>query len=347
VLVDDFSTPHQLGEIAQRLMHEATQPFEIDGQECQISVSIGIATYPLDGADARTLLKHADIAMYRAKATGKNNYQFYSATMNTHTVDRLALETRLRRAIERNEFVVHYQPKIDIETGVVAGAEALVRWMHPERGLLYPGAFIELAEEAGLIGAIGLQVIDRTCAGIRRFDEAGVHFGRVAINLSARQFSETALLNDVARIVATHHVTPSRLEFEITESMVMNNREEAIGLMDRMRELGYTLSIDDFGTGYSSLAYLKRFPVDSVKVDKSFINDIPHDANDSAIVQAIIVMAHTLGLKVTAEGVETATQLDILRGFGCDEYQGYYYSKAVPEVEFIALLQRQNALAAV
>ena len=347
VLVDDFSTPHQLGEIAQRLMHEATQPFEIDGQECQISVSIGIATYPLDGADARTLLKHADIAMYRAKATGKNNYQFYSATMNTHTVDRLALETRLRRAIERNEFVVHYQPKIDIETGLVAGAEALVRWMHPERGLLYPGAFIELAEEAGLIGAIGLQVIDRTCAGIRRFDQAGIHFGRVAINLSARQFSETALLNDVARIVATHDVTPSRLEFEITESMVMNNREEAIGLMDRMRELGYTLSIDDFGTGYSSLAYLKRFPVDSVKVDKSFINDIPHDANDSAIVQAIIVMAHTLGLKVTAEGVETATQLEILRGFGCDEYQGFYYSKAVPEAEFIALLQRQHALAAV
>jgi diguanylate cyclase (GGDEF)-like protein/PAS domain S-box-containing protein len=346
VLVDQFVSPHQLGDVAQRLLYEAVQPFEIDGEECQLSVSIGIATYPLDGTDARTLLKNADIAMYRAKSTGKNNYQFYSATMNTHTIDRLALETRIRRAIERREFIVHYQPKIDVATGRIAGAEALVRWMHPERGLLFPGEFIGPAEEAGLIGAIGLQVIEQTCAGIDAFRATGIDFGRIAINLSASQFNETALLDDVLRILATRHIDPSHLEFEITESMVMHNRDDAIGLMDRMRALGFSLSIDDFGTGYSSLAYLKRFPVDSVKVDKSYINYIPDDPNDSAIVQAIIVMAHTLGLKVTAEGVETATQLEILRGFGCDEYQGWYFSKALPEADFMALLQRQIGMIA-
>ena len=346
VLVDEFVSPHQLGDVARRLLHAAVQPFEIDGEECQLSVSIGIATYPLDGTDARTLLKHADIAMYRAKSTGKNNYQFYSATMNTHTIDRRALETRIRRAIERREFIVHYQPKIDVASGRIAGAEALVRWMHPERGLLFPGEFIGAAEEAGLIGAIGLQVIEQACAGIDAFRATGIDFGRVAINLSASQFNETALLDDVQRILGTRRIDPSHLEFEITESMVMHNRDEAIGLMDRMRALGFSLSIDDFGTGYSSLAYLKRFPVDSVKVDKSFINDIPDDPNDSAIVQAIIVMAHTLGLKVTAEGVETATQLEILRGFGCDEYQGWYFSKAIPEADFMALLQRQSGMIA-
>ena len=339
VLVDQFASPLELGEIARRLLAAAIRPFEIDGQECQLSVSIGIASYPQDGINTPTLLKHADIAMYRAKATGKNNYQFYSAEMNTHSVDRLALEAGLRRAIERCEFVVHYQPKIDIATGIISGAEALVRWNHPERGLLFPLDFIDLAEEAGLIGAIGMQVVEKTCTDIGAFKAAAPSFGRVAINLSASQFNEANLLTKLRSVVESRKIDPTFLEFEITESMVMNNREQAIELMDSMRELGFSLSIDDFGTGYSSLAYLKRFPVDSVKVDKSFINDIPDDVNDSAIVQAIIVMAHTLGLKVTAEGVETATQLAILRSFGCDEYQGYYFSKPVPAEAFLALLK--------
>ncbi|GAC1422448.1 MAG: hypothetical protein NVSMB6_23950 [Burkholderiaceae bacterium] len=346
VLVDEFTSPLQLGDVAQRLLHEAIQPFEIDGQECRLSVSIGIATYPADGNDSRTLLKHSDIAMYRAKATGKNNYQFYSAAMNTHSIDRLTLETQLRKAIERHEFVVHYQPKINVATGRIAGAEALVRWMHPERGLLFPGDFITLAEDAGLIGAIGRQVVEKVCDGLGAFQLTGISFGRVAINLSASQFSERGLLDDLTAILNTRKIDPRFLEFEITESMVMHNREEAIGLMDRMRDLGFALSIDDFGTGYSSLAYLKRFPVDSVKVDKSFIKDIPEDPNDSAIVQAIIVMAHTLGLKVTAEGVETETQLAILRNFGCDEYQGFYFRKAVPQIDFMAMLIEQDTLAA-
>ena len=344
VLVDQFALPHELGEIARRLLSAAIKPFEIDGQECQLSVSIGIASYPQDGGNTATLLKHADIAMYRAKATGKNNYQFYSAAMNTHSADRLALETGLRRAIERREFVVHYQPKIAIKTGAISGAEALVRWNHPERGLLFPLDFIDLAEEAGLIGAIGMQVVDNACTDIGAFKAAHSNFGRVAINLSASQFNEANLLTQLRSVVESREIDPTFLEFEITESMVMNNREQAIELMDSMRELGFSLSIDDFGTGYSSLAYLKRFPVDSVKVDKSFINDIPDDVNDSAIVQAIIVMAHTLGLKVTAEGVETETQLQILRSFGCDEYQGYYFSKPVPAAEFLTLLEKQAVI---
>jgi diguanylate cyclase (GGDEF)-like protein len=340
-LIDGYHDPIQLGEIASRLLTEAAKPFEINGQECQLSVSIGIATYPLDGADAQALLKNADMAMYRAKATGKNNYQFYSATMNTHTVERLMLETRLRRAIERREFIMHYQPKVDVQSGRIVGAEALVRWQHPERGLLFPGEFIALAEEAGLINTLGLLVLDIACADIVEFRKQNLSFGRIAINLSGNQFNEGNLLYDVMEVVDSWQVAPSDLEFEITESMVMHNRDQAIGLMDSIRELGFTLSIDDFGTGYSSLAYLKRFPVDSVKIDKSFINDIPADPNDSAIVQAIIVMAHTLGLKVTAEGVETLTQLKTLQAFGCNEYQGFFFSRGIPAQEFMQLLRQQ------
>jgi diguanylate cyclase (GGDEF)-like protein/PAS domain S-box-containing protein len=343
VLVENYNDARHLGEIAERLLVEAAKPFEIHDQECQLSASIGIAAYPMDGANAQALLKNADIAMYRAKATGKNNYQFYSSEMNTHSVERLALETRLRRAIERREFVVHYQPKLDVRSGRIVGAEALVRWQHPEKGLLLPGSFIPLAEEVGLIGPLGMLVMDAACVDINNFKREGISFGRVAINLSAVQFNDVHLLGDVKNLMETRQVDPALIEFEITESMVMHNRDQAIELMDGIRSLGFTLAIDDFGTGYSSLAYLKRFPVDSVKVDKSFINDIPQDPNDSAIVQAIIGMAHTLGLKVTAEGVETATQLDILKSFGCDQYQGFYFSRAVPAKEFMSLVQHQSA----
>ncbi len=342
-LVEDYRDPHKLGEIAQRLLTEAAAPFEINGHEYQLSVSIGIATYPDDGLDAQTLLKNADIAMYRAKTTGKNNYQFYSAEMNIHSVERAALEARLRKAIEQREFVVYYQPKVDVESGRIVGAEALVRWQHPERGLLFPGEFITLAEEAGLIGALGMLVLDIACRDIADFERNGQTFGRVAINLSAAQFSQADLLQQVRKTVAAWQVSPSSLEFEITESMVMFNREQAILLMDGIRDLGCTLSIDDFGTGYSSLAYLQRFPVNSVKIDKSFINDIPHGANDSAIVQTIIAMAHSLGLEVTAEGVETAIQLQTLQQLGCDMFQGFYFSKAVPVAEFAALIENQNS----
>jgi diguanylate cyclase (GGDEF)-like protein/PAS domain S-box-containing protein len=344
VLVGDYDDPIELGEIAQRLLHAAALPFEIAGQECRLGTSIGIATFPTDGESAQMLLKNADVAMYRAKSTGKNNYRFYSAEMNIHSIERLALETRLRRAIERKEFVMHYQAKVNLLSGAIVGAEALVRWNHPERGLLYPNDFVALAEETGLISALGMLVLDITCADIVEFNAAGIDFGRIAINLSGSQFDGENLLNDLTTVVNGWKIDPACLEFEITESMVMHNREQAIGLMDGMIDLGFSLSIDDFGTGYSSLAYLKRFPVDSVKVDKSFINDIPGDPNDMAIVEAIIVMAHTLGLKVIAEGVETAIQLETLQAYGCDEYQGYFFSKPIPADDFIALATRRASL---
>ncbi|GGC81678.1 EAL domain-containing protein [Undibacterium terreum] len=342
LLVDQYESPMDLSDIAGKLLVESALPFDIRGQECQLSASIGIATYPADGKDAQTLLKNADIAMYRAKNRGKDNYQFYASEMNVHTVERLAFEARLRRALERREFIVYYQPKLDIASGRIVGAEALVRWNHPERGILFPGEFITLAEEAGLIGRLGMLVLDIACRDVLAFRAADKSFGRVAINLSGAQFNDANLLADVQSVVEFWRVNPEQIEFEITESMVMHNRDQAIVLMDGLKAAGFTLSIDDFGTGYSSLAYLKRFPVDSVKIDRSFIKDIPEDPNDTAIVLAIVAMAHTLGLKVIAEGVETATQLYTLADSSCDEYQGFYFSKAIPENEFVALLERQT-----
>src|SRR5450830_63110 len=340
VLIDDYEDPLQLGEIAQKLLTEARKPFDISGHECQLSTSIGIATYPTDGPNAQTLIKHADIAMYRAKHKGKDDYRFYSDEVNTHTIERIALETELRRAIERKEFVVHYQPKVDLKSSRIVGAEALVRWQHPVRGLLPPGEFIGLAEEAGLIDQIGLQVLDRACVDIDSLNRLGLAFGRIAINLAGSQFNDDNLLADIQRVVQARGVSSASLEFEITESMVMHNREQAIAIMDGIRALGFTISIDDFGTGYSSLAYLKRFPVDNVKIDRSFITDIPHDANGSAIVQAIIAMAHALNLKVVTEGVETEVQLKALQVFGSDEYQGYFFSRPIPHAAFVQMLQQ-------
>lgn len=341
LLIDQFDEPRDLGDVADKLLFAAAQPFEIDGQECQLSASIGIATFPVDGKDAQTLLKNADIAMYRAKNKGKDNYQFYASEMNVHTVERLAFEARLRKALERREFVVHYQPKLDVMTERIVGAEALVRWNHPERGLLYPVEFIGLAEEAGLIARLGMLVLDIACRDILSFRHVDKDFGRVAINLSGAQFNDVHMLDEVKSVVDFWRVPANSIEFEITESMVMHNREQAILLMDGLKEAGFTLSIDDFGTGYSSLAYLKRFPVDSVKIDRSFIKDIPDDPNDTAIVLAIVAMAHTLGIKVIAEGVDSAVQLETLRDCDCDEFQGFYFSRAVADKEFQQLLRRQ------
>ncbi len=342
LLLDRYKTPRELTDIADRLLQSAATPFEINGQELQISASIGIAVYPEDGADSQVLMKNSEIAMYRAKHNGKNNYQFYDANMNVHTIERLAFEAQLRRALDNHEFVVHYQPKVSVKTGQILGAEALVRWQHPETGLIYPTEFIGLAEEAGLVGKMGMQVLDLVCSGIAKFRLAEKRFGRIAINLSGAQFNDDNLLSELQRVIDYWEISSSDIEFEITESMVMNNHEQAIAHMDGLKAAGYTLSIDDFGTGYSSLAYLKRFPVNSLKIDRSFIQDMPNDANDTAIVLAIIAMAKTLGLKVVAEGVENKVQLETLIQSQCDEYQGFYFSKAVPEEAFMALLDSKT-----
>lgn len=338
LLLDRYKSPRDLSAIADRLLATAATPFEINGQELQISASIGIAVYPDDGKEAQSLMKNSEIAMYRAKHNGKNNFQFYDANMNVHTIERLAFEGQLRRALDQRNFIVLYQPKLDVQSGKMVGAEALVRWNHPENGLILPAEFIGLAEEAGLISRLGMQVLDMVCRDIASFQAAKKGFGRIAINLSGVQFKDHNLLEELAKIVNFWEVDANTLEFEITESMVMHDHEQAIVHMDGLKAAGFALSIDDFGTGYSSLAYLKRFPVNSLKIDSSFIKDIPDDPNDTAIVLAIVAMAKTLGLKVVAEGVETQVQLETLRSCGCDEYQGFYFSSAISATDLCKLL---------
>jgi diguanylate cyclase (GGDEF)-like protein len=338
VLVEQLPDTQYLGAIAEKLLTAMASPLAIGGNVYQLSGSIGIAMYPEDGADGASLLKNADIAMYGAKASGRNNYQFYSSDINAHSLERLALENELRQAVARREFEVHYQPKVDISTGRIAGAEALVRWRHPQRGMLLPGEFIFVAEEVGLISSIGSFVLDTVCADIARWRDSGLPPMRVAINLSAQQFADSRLIDNLNQVLQQTGCDPELLEFEITESVVMTSPGKALQLLEQIKDYGITLAIDDFGTGHSSLAYLKRFPVDSVKIDCTFVRDIAKDPNDVAIIKAIIALGHSLDLKVVAEGVESVTQLEILRRYQCDEYQGFLFSEAVPFAKIAGIL---------
>jgi len=342
VMIENFTGPRDAIAVAQKILQDLAKPFFVDGQEFLMSASIGISTFPDDGADVETLVKNADIAMYRAKDQGRNNYQFYSAQMNKHTFERLAMESSLRRAVERSEFLLHYQPKLDLRTGAIAGVEALIRWKHPDWGMVSPAQFIPLAEETGLIVQIGEWVLKTACEQSRQWRDQGIPGVRVAVNLSARQFAQKTLLQDVAKIIAQSGLTPESLELEITESMVMHNAEHARETLEKLKAMGVSLSIDDFGTGYSSLAYLKRFPIDCIKVDRSFIKDIPTDADDMAITKGVIALGHSLRLKVVAEGVETAEQRDFLQANDCDEFQGFLFSKPLPAEEVTALLKNHS-----
>ena len=338
VLIENFSDTQYLGNVARKIMHALEQPFFLMGQELFVSASIGISAYPEDGTDLHTLLKNADVAMYRAKERGKNTFQFYASESNVHSFERLALENSLRRALERNEFVLHYQPKVDLATNELVGAEALIRWNHPDLGLVHPAQFIPLAEETGLIVPIGAWVLREACRQNRAWQEAGMPLIGVAVNLSAHQFRDEGLRQTIAEALGTSGLPPAYLELEITESMIMQNAERAIEILQRFRDMGTLVSIDDFGTGYSSLGYLKSFPIDSLKIDRSFVRDVPSDSDDVAITQAIIAMAHSLNLKVIAEGVENDEQLDFLREQGCDQVQGYLMSPPVSALEFEQLL---------
>jgi diguanylate cyclase (GGDEF)-like protein/PAS domain S-box-containing protein len=342
VMVENFTAPRDAIAVAQKILANVAKPFFVDGTEFLMSASIGISTYPDDGTDAETLLKNADIAMYRAKDLGRNNYQFYSAQMNKHTFERLAMESSLRRALDRNEFVLHYQPKLDLRSGAIAGVEALVRWRHPDWGMVSPAQFIPLAEETGLIVQIGEWVLKTACEQSKAWRDQGIPAMRVAVNLSARQFGQKTLLVDIARTIAQTGLTPECLELEITESLVMHNPEHAADTLHKLKAMGISLSIDDFGTGYSSLAYLKRFPIDCVKVDRSFIKDIPNDSDDMAITKGIIALGHSLRLKVIAEGVETVEQREFLRANDCDELQGFLFSKPLPAEDVTALLKSHS-----
>ncbi len=338
VLLDDVPDAANVATVAEKLIAALGSSFVIAGREVHVSASIGICSYPVDAQDMRSLMKFADIAMYRAKEQGRNTFQFYSDQFNVHSVERLTLESQLRGALQRDELVVHYQPVFDARTGVVSGMEALVRWQHPEAGLLAPGKFIGIAEETGLVVPIGEWVLSQACMQQRLWAEQGLPPVRVAVNLSPRQFVHRHLIDDIMKVLAETKCDTRYLELEITESTVMHNAPHAIALLTQLKQMGIRIAIDDFGTGYSSLAYLKRFPIDSLKIDRSFVADVPQDPGNTAITQAIVAMAHSLGLKVIAEGVETAEQLVFLRDQGCEELQGYYFSRPLCVADATALL---------
>jgi EAL domain-containing protein (putative c-di-GMP-specific phosphodiesterase class I) len=310
------------------------EPFLIDGHDLRVGAAIGISVYPQDGTDAETLLRQADIAMYRAKQGAEaDGVAFYSEDMNQGMHERMRIESGLRHALGSGQLMLHYQPKFSIEDGHIIGAEALVRWKHPERGLVPPAEFIPLAEATGLVVQVGEWVLEAVCAQAQAWKRAGLRPIRLAVNVSAREFTP-ALPARVQETLRRYELEPAWLELEITESTLMHNIERVIGIMDRIAALGVTLSLDDFGTGYSSLSYLKRFPIDTLKIDRSFTTGIPGDANDCAIASTIISIAQQLKHKVIAEGVETVEQMAFLKRTGCDEVQGYLFSRPLPPEEF-------------
>ena len=332
--------------ILQRILDAVAQPLQLGDYEFFLSCCMGVAVYPDDGSDADTLIKHADIAMYRAKEQGRGQWQFYASSMNAGTLERLGLESELRHALERGQFHLEYQPQLDLASGAVVGMEALLRWEHPQLGRIAPASFISLAEEMGLITPIGDWVLRTACAQARAWQLAGHGPLRLAVNLSARQFKQKNLLHAVAQALAETGLDAAQLELELTESMVMHDVEQATAIMGNLKALGVQLSIDDFGTGYSSLAYLRHFPIDVLKIDKSFVSDITHSTDDAAIVHAIISLAHSLRLIVIAEGVETAQQLAFLRQHGCDQMQGYLFSRPLAAPAFEELLLQRKMLPA-
>ncbi|MES2296955.1 MAG: EAL domain-containing protein [Pseudomonadota bacterium] len=341
VVLADVAREDDIGAIVQAILAALGAPMDTRGQELVPAGSIGVSIFPKDGADGQALLSNADAAMYRAKNSGRGGFQFYQSDMNARTLERLKLEGGLRHAIERAEFIVHYQPQVDIATGAVLGVEALLRWQPPGRALLFPAEFISIAEETGLIVPIGEWVLHSACAARQAWQRAGAADLKVAVNLSARQFHQQALEVMVARVLAQTGCPPACLELEITESVVMEHPEAAIATLRALSDMGVKLSIDDFGTGYSSLNYLKRFPIHTLKIDRSFVTDISRDADDAAIATAVIALAHSMKLTVVAEGVETLEQLEFLRAHGCDQMQGYYFSKPLPDPELLALLARR------
>jgi EAL domain-containing protein (putative c-di-GMP-specific phosphodiesterase class I) len=326
--------------IARTLLAALSQPLQLSGHECHTTASIGIAMFPADGTDAQTLTKNADMAMYLAKEDGKNGFHFFTkATAKTPSIQRLMLETSLRHALERNEFSLHYQPKVDLVTGQITGVEALLRWTHPELGMVPPNQFIPLAEEIGLIVPIGRWVLKQACAQNMAWQRRGLRPVSMAVNLSPRQFADERLLQDIDDALKSCGMSATLLQLEVTESMVMQKVSRAIETLKAIQSRGIRLAIDDFGTGYSSMSLMKQFPIDTLKIDRSFVRNLPDDCEDQAIAQAIIRMGKALGMTIVAEGVETAEQASFLRDHGCDEMQGFLFSKPVMPEQLADLLR--------
>jgi EAL domain-containing protein (putative c-di-GMP-specific phosphodiesterase class I) len=313
--------------IAQKLLSIVRHPFQLDGRQLQITASVGIAMFPADGEEAEGLLRNAGAATQRAKDMGRNTFQLCTPELTSRAVERLSLHNGLQIALRENEFVLHYQPLVSLSTGRTVGFEALVRWQHPEKGLVMPGAFIPVAEETGVILGLGEWVLATACRQLKAWHEKGLRDLRIAVNFSARQFQERHLAHTVSRALADSGLEPRHLEIEITESIAMEGAEVVVANLNLLRSMGIGIAIDDFGTGYSSMSYLKRYPVTSLKIDRSFVTDLPDNAADAGIVRAIIEMAHGSRLHVTAEGVETKEQFVRLQEAGCDEMQGYWVSR--------------------
>jgi diguanylate cyclase (GGDEF)-like protein/PAS domain S-box-containing protein len=340
VLVVENTATDALANLAERIIACIDQPFEIDGYEQFVTTSVGISVFPNDGGDADTLVKHADIAMYRAKDRGRNTYQFFTLALNASLRSRLSQEKSLRRALENGEFVIHYQPQIELAGGRLVGVEALVRWDHPRLGLLAPDQFVPTAEISGQIVALGDWVLDTAARQLAAWQAAGHPDLRLSVNLSARQFHQTQLAISIRRTLDRYDLEPRTLELEITESVAMSDARASALILREVSDIGVGLSLDDFGTGYSSLGYLRSFPLDSIKIDKSFVNDIMTEPDDATIVRTVIAMAHSLALEVIAEGVETDDQLAFLRRERCDRVQGYLFSRPIPAADLTALLER-------
>jgi diguanylate cyclase (GGDEF)-like protein len=347
VVLTGLKATHDAAEVAQKLLDSfAHNPISIGDSEIFITLSMGISIYPVDGLNTTTLLKNAEAAQHQAKDEGRNNFQFYAGHMNASAWQRLNLETELRRAIEREEFMLYYQPKVDMDSAKIVGAEALLRWQSPERGLVTPGDFIPLLEETGLILPVGEWVLRAASKQARTWIAAGLPDVHIAVNLSTLQFKQPDFAGMVLGILTENGLDPAlgAIELELTESLLMSNAEGAIDTLNKLHEAGIRFSIDDFGTGYSSLSYLKRFSISSLKIDQSFVHELSSDRDDEAIVAAIIALGHSLGLSIIAEGVETTAQLAKLRKMGCDEIQGYLFSRPVSAAAMTDLLQSGEAL---
>jgi len=341
VLLDDLGNVTDITGIAQKILEVLKPPFIVGEATLHVTASIGVSMFPSDGEDSGTLLKNADTAMYRAKDLGRNTYQFYSADMSARAFERLTLENSLRHALEREQFVLYYQPQVDVRSGQVVGAEALLRWRHVEFGLVAPAEFVPLLEETGLIMPVGEWVFRRACAQLKKWHEAGHHDLRVSLNLSSRQFSDRHLGTTIKQIMEETGVRPECIELEITESLIMQHTRTTMDILETLNRTGVRVGLDDFGTGYSSLAYLRRFPLDSLKIDRSFVLDIPKDPDDMAITQAIIMMGRSLKLDLVAEGVETVEQRDFLLGQGCPVMQGHLFGHPMAAEDFEALLAKR------
>jgi diguanylate cyclase (GGDEF)-like protein len=340
VLLPEMPRIESAVEIARSLLDAMREPFRVNDSEVFISGSIGVAIFPNDGDSCDTLLKHAGVATNQAKLRGRNTYEFYSANMNARALERLSLENQLRRALERDELFAVYQPKVNIKTGQVMGSEVLLRWHHPEHGSISPVQFIPLAEETGLVVPFGEWVLYTACKQNKMWQSAGLPKIRVAVNVSARQFRDGKFIQTLVNALEVSKLDPQYLTLELTENTIMENAQENLDVLHEIKEMGIKLSVDDFGTGYSSLSYLKQLPLDELKIDRSFISGIRSEADDAPIVTAIIAMAHSLGLSVVMEGIETQHQLVFSKDRGCDEYQGFLFSKPVPSGEFETILAR-------